>query len=117
MVNTVVLSNPKAAFSKTFDRKAYYDRRRLLYRMLGGVCSSCGAKLKKRGKSNLHIHHVFYLFGEPMRDFQWGSCSEDDFWNIFFPEIMESCVLLCVRCHEKAHRVKKGCFRKYDSYR
>lgn len=113
-MNSVKLSSPKKVFRKRFNSSAYFARRKFLYRMLGGVCSNCKVEQKQvddvyRGKkmrmSNLQIHHVFYPFGSP-RPGYWGTCSEDDFWDIFFPEIMESCMLLCIACHKKVHGIR-----------
>ena len=104
------ISISKNALTRGFDYAAYYERRTLLYRKLGGVCSDCGVEQKqiyvkgKKKKSNLEIHHVFYPFGEFEPSHNWGICIEDDFWNIHFPEIMESCVLLCTKCHRKVTR-------------
>ena len=90
---------------KTKARLIAEERRAFLHKKLGSACMDCKKKVGNGSKMN--IHHIFYPLGFS-KDWwkEWRKASEDVFWEDYYPEIMESCILLCRECHKKRHGIK-----------
>ena len=83
---------------------AIKERRTFLHEELGWVCRDCG---KRKKLYKMHMHHEFYPRGySPTWTKEWQHADEKEFWKVYYPEIMEACVLLCARCHRKRHGIR-----------
>lgn len=77
-------SHKNLEYHKQLETKEWKDYRKLVFSSRGKVCEMCGAK------TNLQVHHPKYVFGRKA-------------WEYPISEV----VVLCRKCHEKVHNIKK----------